>query len=279
MEHIYGTVQIYLKDIQKYSLIDKEKEKELAKRARKGDKEAVKELVNSNLRFVIYMAKKYQKAGIPLADLISAGNMGLIKAAKRYDERFEARFLSYAVWWIRREINSVVSEYLKSFRIPATRAREIFKVKKTRDNIKRKKGREPSIGEIAERVDSSTKKIKENIGLAKKDISLDELVDDSGDLEFIDIVSQDTENPMVKYEHENLEKEITEKLDKLEPRRKKIISYYFGLNSNNSYTLEEIGHLMSISRERVRQLRNKGLKELKEKLDQGDIIKFKVIKK
>ena len=268
MEGLYGTMQIYLNDIQKYSLIDHKKEKELAKRARKGDKEATKELVNANLRFVIYTAKKYDKIGIPLTDLISAGNMGLIKAVMRYDERYEARFLSYAVWWIKRYINRYIAEYKKSFRIPSTRAREVFKVKKAQERIKRKKGSEPTMEEIAERIEHSIsiKKIKENLELAKKDVSLDELVDKSGELEFKDFIPENNEDILEKYNQECIVNKILKKLDQLEPRSKKIIFYYFGLNKKNSYTLEEIGKLMHISRERVRQLRDKGLKEIKKSL-------------
>ena len=139
MENSRGTLQIYLNDIRKYPLIDHEREKKLAKKARNGDNEAIKELINANLRFVIYTAKKYQKGGIPLSDLISAGNMGLIKAANKYDERYEAKFLSYAVWWIKRYINRFIAEYSKSFRIPSTRAREVFKVKKAMEKIPAKK--------------------------------------------------------------------------------------------------------------------------------------------
>ncbi len=280
MEDIYGTMQIYLKDIQNYSLIDRKKEKELAKRVRRGDSEATKELVNANLRFVIYTAKKYQKIGIPLSDLISAGNMGLIKAANRYDERYEARFLSYAVWWIKRYINRFIAEHSKSFRIPSTKAQEVYRVKKAREKIKRKKGREPTTKEIAEKTEEgiSIKKIEENLELAKKDISLDELLNKSGELEFKYFIPEVNEDILEKYDQECLINKILEKLNKLEPRSKKIIFYYFGINKNNAYTLEEIGKVLHISRERVRQLKDKGLKDIKRSLMQSGIIDSEVFK-
>jgi RNA polymerase primary sigma factor len=280
MENSRGTLQMYLNDIRKYPLIDHEREKKLAKKARNGDNEAIKELINANLRFVIYTAKKYQKGGIPLSDLISAGNMGLIKAANKYDERYEAKFLSYAVWWIKRYINRFIAEYSKSFRIPSTRAREVFKVKKAMEKINSKKGREPTAKEIAEEIEHSIsiKQIEENIKLAKKDVSLNELVDNSGELEFKDIIPKDTEDLMNKYDQECLVNKILEKLNQLEPRSKKIIFYYFGLNKNNPYTLEEIGKVMHISRERVRQLRDKGLEEIKKWLMQQGIIDSEAIK-
>lgn len=278
MQSIYGTLQIYLNDIQEHSLIDKNKEKELAKRARDGDKNAIKELVNSNLRFVIYMAKKYQNTGVSLADLISAGNVGLTKAAMRYDERFDARFLSYAKWWIKRYMNKIIDENKKSFRIPSTRSREVFKVKKTREKIKRKKGSDPTLREIAEKLELSTKKVKENIDLLKKDVSLNQLLDNTEDLEFKDIIPENTGDSLDKYERGCVINEMLEKIDNLDPRSKKIVYYYFGLDKNNSYTLEEIGKLMHISRERVRQLRNKALKEVKENLTRRGIIDPDTIK-
>ena len=278
MKNTIGTLQMYLNDIKKYSLIDYEKERKLAKKARSGDKEAVKELVNANLRFVIHVAKKYQNTGVPLTDIISAGNMGLIRAAERYDERFDSRFLSYAKWWIKRYINKLIDAQVKSFRIPSTKAREVFKVKQIREKIIQKKGSEPTIEEIAEKVEYSTKKIKENLDLAKRDVSLDQLVDNAEYLEFKDTISKDNEDIQEKYDHKCLVNKLLEKLDVLDPRSKKIIFYYFGLNKKNSYTLEEIGKIMHISRERVRQLRDKGVKEIKKSLMIQGIIDSEITK-
>lgn len=264
MKKVEGSLPVYLQEIQQYDLLTPEEEKELGKKARKGDKEARKKLVESNLRFVVSVAKTYRNMGTPFSDLINEGNVGLIKAAERFDERRGVRFLSYAVWWIKQAIMKAVTEHIKSYRLPMSRAGKMLKVKRTKEKVTRRIGREPSVEEIAEELDMDTEKIEDAIKIAKHDISLDDTIKNTDDLEYLDVISEDVITPEEEYYRERFTNKIRESLEELKPRDKKIIIYYFGMESKRPHTLEEIGRMLGISRERVRQLRNRALKQLKE---------------
>jgi RNA polymerase primary sigma factor len=255
---------VYLQEIQKYDLLTPEEEKELGRRARLGDREAKRKLVEANLRFVVSVAKAYRNMGTPFTDLINEGNVGLIKAAERFDERRGVRFLSYAVWWVKQAIMKAVTEHIKSYRLPMSRAGKMLKVKKTKERVTREIGREPSIEEIAEELDTDVEKIEESIKVAKHDISLDDTIKNTDDLEYLDVISEDVVTPEEEYYRNKFIEDIRFSLDKLKPRDRKIIIYYFGMEGKRPHTLEEIGRILGVSRERVRQLRNRALKQLRE---------------
>ena len=263
MRKVEGSLPVYLQEIQKYNLLTPEEEKELGRRARLGDSDAKKKLIESNLRFVVSVAKAYRNMGTPFSDLINEGNVGLIKAAERFDERRGVRFLSYAVWWIKQAIMKAVTEHIKSYRLPMSRAGKMLKVKRTKEKVTREIGREPSVEEIAEELGMDTEKIEDAIKIAKHDISLDDTIKNTDDLEYLDVISEDVVTPEEEYYRGKFLNSISESLDKLKPRDRKIIIYYFGMEGKRPHTLEEIGRMLGVSRERIRQLRNRALKQLR----------------
>ncbi len=264
MKKVESSLPVYLQEIQKYNLLTPEQEKELGRRARLGNGDAKKKLVEANLRFVVSVAKAYRNMGTPFPDLINEGNVGLIKAAERFDEQRGVRFLSYAVWWIKQAIMKAVTEHIKSYRLPMSRAGKMLKVKKIKEKVTREIGREPSVEEIAEELHMDVGKIEEAIKVAKHDISLDDTIKNTDDLEYLDIISEDVVTPEEEYYRNKFINDIRESLDKLKPRDRKIIIYYFGMEGRRPHTLEEIGRILEVSRERVRQLRNRALKQLRE---------------
>jgi RNA polymerase primary sigma factor len=263
MKKVEGSLPVYLQEIQKYNLLTPEEEKILGRRARLGDEEAKKKLIESNLRFVVSVAKAYRNMGTPFSDLINEGNVGLIKAAERFDERRGVRFLSYAVWWIKQAIMKAVTEHIKSYRLPMSRAGKMLKVKRTREKVTREIGREPSVAEIAEELGVKPEKIEDAIKVAKHDISLDDTIKNTDDLEYLDVISEDVVTPEEEYYRGKFLDNIKESLDKLKPRDRRIIIYYFGMEGKRPHTLEEIGKMLGVSRERIRQLRNRALKQLR----------------
>lgn len=267
MKKIESSLQVYFKEIQNHKILTPEEEKKLARKARLGDKKAKKELAGANLRFVVSVAKRYRNMGTPFSDLINAGNVGLIKATEKFDERKGVRFLSYAVWWIRQSIMKLVTEHIKSYRLPMSRASRMLKVKKTKEKIRGETGREPTREEIAEELDLAPEKITKTFETAKNDISLDATIANTDDLAFLDVISKEVETPEEKYYSESYKEIIKENLDKLNPRDRKIVIYYFGLYGKNPHTLSEVGNILGVSRERVRQLRNRGLMQLREHIN------------
>jgi len=263
MKKVEGSLPVYLQEIQQYNLLTPEEEKILGRRARLGDEEAKKKLIESNLRFVVSVAKAYRNMGTPFSDLINEGNVGLIKAAERFDERRGVRFLSYAVWWIKQAIMKAVTEHIKSYRLPMSRAGKMLKVKRTREKVTREIGREPSVAEIAEELGVTPDKIEDAIKVAKHDISLDDTIKNTDDLEYLDVISEDVVTPEEEYYRGKFLDNIKESLDKLKPRDRRIIIYYFGMEGKRPHTLEEIGKMLGVSRERIRQLRNRALKQLR----------------
>ncbi|MCK4420301.1 RNA polymerase sigma factor RpoD/SigA [candidate division WOR-3 bacterium] len=263
IKKIEGSLPVYLQEIQQYDLLTPEKEKVLGNKARLGDKDARKKLVEANLRFVVSVAKAYRNMGTPFSDLINEGNVGLIKAAERFDERRGVRFLSYAVWWIKQSIMKAVTEHIKSYRLPMSRAGKMLKVKRTREKVTREIGREPTVEEIAEELGMEPAKIEDAIKIAKLDISLDDTIKNTDDLEYLDVISEDVVTPEEEYYRNKFINSIRESLDELKARDRRIIIFYFGMEGKRPHTLEEIGTMLGISRERVRQLRNRALRQLR----------------
>jgi len=271
------TLQLYMQQMGKHPMLSPEEEKELAIRAKQGDKEALKKLVEGNLRFVVSIAKNFMGWGVPLTDLIAAGNLGLIEAAKRFDpdkieaaKRFDpdknVKFISYAVWWIRQAIMQTIFQQTGAVRIPVKESLFIAKVKETYEKLKEELGKESTEEDIAKRLNTSVKKIKDALSIVRLPISLDMPLGEGGEEDFtlLDVLSkkgtEDIEGELIE---ETIHKELESMLDVLDEREKQIIKMRYGLSGEEPKTLEEAGEKLGISRERVRQLEQRALKKLK----------------
>ncbi len=258
------TLNLYIQKMAEHPLLSPEEEKELARRAKKGDKEALKKLVEGNLRFVVNVAKNFMGWGVPLTDLIAAGNLGLIEAAKRFDPDRDVKFISYAVWWIRQAIMQTIFQQTGAVRIPVKESLFISKVKETYEKLKEKLKREPTIEEIAKEVDASPKKVRNALQVVRMPYSLDKPLGEEEDLTLLDLISkkgtEDVEKDIVE---ESLHKELNKLLNALDERERAIIEYRFGLKGEEPKTLTEVGEILGISRERVRQLEQRALKKLR----------------
>ncbi len=259
------TLNLYIQQMAKHPLLSPEEEKELAIRAKKGDKEALKKLVEGNLRFVVNVAKNFMGWGVPLTDLIAAGNLGLIEAAKRFDPDKEVKFISYAVWWIRQAIMQTIFQQTGAVRIPVKESLFISKVKETYERLKEELDREPTLEEIAKEVGASVKKVKNALQVVRMPYSLDMPLGQEGeDLTLLDVLSKKgTEDVEKEIVEESLKKELNSLLSALDDRERAIIEHRFGLNGEEPKTLTEVGELLGISRERVRQIEQRALKKLR----------------
>ncbi len=258
------TLNLYIQQMAQHPLLSPEEEKELAIKAKKGDKEALKKLVEGNLRFVVNVAKNFMGWGVPLTDLIAAGNLGLIEAAKRFDPDRDVKFISYAVWWIRQAIMQTIFQQTGAVRIPIKESLFISKVKEVYENLKEKLGREPTLEEIAKEVDSNPKKVRQALQIVRMPYSLDMPMGEEEDITLLDLLSkkgtEDVEKELVE---ESLHKELTKLIKALDEREREIIKHRYGLEGEEPKTLNEVGEMLGISRERVRQLENRALKKLR----------------
>lgn len=259
-----NTLNLYIQQMAKHPLLSPEEEKELAIRAKKGDKEALKKLIEGNLRFVVNVAKNFMGWGVPLTDLIAAGNLGLIEAAKRFNPDKDVKFISYAVWWIRQAIMQTIFQQTGAVRIPIKESLFINKVKEAYERLKEKLGREPTIEEISKETDTSPKKVKQALQIVRMPLSLDMPVKEDEDITLLDLMSKkgtdDVEKEVVEDE---LHKQLESLMKVLDEREKEIIKHRFGLEGEEPKTLNEVGDILGISRERVRQLENRALKKLR----------------
>ena len=254
----------YLHEIGKVDLLSPEKEVELAKRIKKGDREAFETLINANLRFVVSVAKQYQNQGLTLPDLINEGNLGLIKAAQRFDETRGFKFISYAVWWIRQSILQALAEQARIVRLPLNKIGSINKINKTFNQLEQEFQREPTAKEISELLDLTPEVIEEAMKAAGHHLSMDApMRDDDGNNMYDVLLNMDTPSPDKGLLNNSLQKEIERSLATLGERESEIIRYYFGLNGTRPHTLEEIGEVFGLTRERVRQIKEKAIKKLK----------------
>jgi len=255
----------YLQEIGEVKLLSPEEEVELARRIKKGDQEALERLTKANLRFVVSVAKQYQNQGLPLCDLINEGNLGLIKAAKRFDETKGFKFISYAVWWIRQAILQALAEQSRIVRLPLNKVGELHRIGRTLSGLEQEFGREPSAGEIAAELDMSPNEVINALKVSGKHLSLDAPLnrDEDGN-RLLDVLENHYQPPPDEaLMEDSLKKEIKRVLSTLTEREAEVISLYFGINQERSYTLEEIGERFGLTRERVRQIKEKAIKRLR----------------
>jgi RNA polymerase primary sigma factor len=259
------SLDAFLKSISKIPLLTREEEIELAKRAKAGDREALKKLVESNLRFVVSVAKKYLGCGLPLHDLIAEGILGLIEAARRFDPEKGVKFISYAVWWIRQSIMQALAQQTGAVKIPVKQAVLVNKITRSYGELLKKLGREPTIEELAQYVGMEPKEVERLLSICQVPLSLDTPIGDEEDTTFKDFLKgEGTAEVEEKVVQEELKQSIQEMLEQLTPQEKKIIIMRFGLDGNEPKTLREIGEKLGISRERVRQLETRAKKKMRE---------------
>ena len=254
----------YLQEIGKVDLITAEEEVELAQRIKKGDQFALEKLTKANLRFVVSVAKQYQNQGLTLPDLINEGNLGLIKAAQRFDETRGFKFISYAVWWIRQSILQALAEQSRIVRLPLNKIGSINKINKTYAFLEQAHERAPSAEEIAKELDMTVNDVKESLKNSGRHVSMDAPLVEGEDSNLYDVLnSGESPNPDSQLLHESLRTEIERALDTLTPREADVVRLYFGLGNQHAMTLEEIGETFDLTRERVRQIKEKAIRRLK----------------
>jgi RNA polymerase primary sigma factor len=258
------SLEKYLQEIGEYDLLTTQQEIDLARRIRKGDKDALEHLTKANLRFVVSVAKQYQNQGLSLGDLINEGNLGLIKAAERFDETRGFKFISYAVWWIRQSILQALAEQSRVVRLPLNRVGALNKIGKAYSNLEQKFEREPSAEEIANELDMTPFEVTDTLKMSGRHLSMDAPFNQGEDNRLLDILHNDNEPPPdTDLMGGSLKKEIERALATLSPREAEVIRLYFGLNIEQPLTLEEIGEKFNLTRERVRQIKEKAIRRLR----------------
>ncbi len=258
------SLDLYLKEIGETPLITAEREVVLAKKIREGDQMALEELTKANLRFVVSVAKQYQNQGLSLADLINEGNIGLIKAAKRFDEKRGFKFISYAVWWIRQSILQALAEQSRIVRLPLNRVGTLHKIGKAHRRIEQEQGHPPSPSELAKELDMTEAEVEETLRMSTSHLSLDAPFSDGDSNSLKDVLEDSSQiSPDTKLFHDCLKDEVERILSTLSEREAEVISLYFGINRDSALTLEEIGERFHLTRERVTQIKEKAIKRLK----------------
>lgn len=260
------SLEKYFQEISKIDLITAEEEVELARRIKQGDKRALDKLVNANLRFVVSAAKQYQNRGLKLSDLINEGNLGLVKAAKRFDETRGFKFISYAVWWIRQSMIQAIAKRGKMIRLPQNKIATNRKIYKVYAGLEQKHQRPPSAREIADELDISEHKVKSVMKNSGYSLSLDAPLKDGENSTLQHVLqSKDSTSPDKEMMKESLSTDISEVLKTIPERQQQVITLYYGLGEKQSMSLGEIGDLFDLTRERVRQIRERGLQALRQK--------------
>ncbi len=258
----------YLYEVSKTPLLTPPQEIALAKKVRAGDQEAMQELAKRNLRFVISVAKKYQNRGLPLTDLIGEGNVGLLTAARKFDPDQGVKFISYAVWWIRQAILASLARQGRTVRVPLNRTADLSKIVKTAEALRQELRREPTPEEISKATELSMEVVQSLAALNTGEVRLDAPLDPEGDRALIErFIAEDQPDVEEQTMERFLSDEVEEALLTLQPRDAKVLRLYFGLDGGREHTLEEIGGMLGVTRERVRQLRDRALKRLRE----GDV--------
>lgn len=253
----------YLQEIGHEELLTTDEEVELAQRIRKGDKRALERLTKANLRFVVSVAKQYQNQGLSLPDLINEGNVGLIKAAEKFDETRGFKFISYAVWWIRQSILQAIAEQSRLVRLPLNQVGSVNKITRELSRFEQEHERKPSVDEIAERVDLPEDKIADAMKANSRHVSMDAPIADGEDSSMIDFLSGDSSNTDRELAIESLKAEVSRILKLLTDKEQKVLRAFFGIDGSPEMTLDEIGEKYNLTRERVRQIKEKALRRLR----------------
>jgi len=254
----------YLQEIGKIDLLTPEQEIELAIRIRKGEQYALEHLAKANLRFVVSVAKQYQNQGLSLGDLINEGNLGLLKAAKRFDETRGFKFISYAVWWIRQSILQALAEQSRIVRLPLNRVGALNKIGKAYSNLEQEFEREPSADELAKELDMDVTEVADTLKISGRHVSMDAPFTQGEENSLLDVIQSELQpSPDHFLMDESLKAEIEQALSTLSEREAEVIKLYFGLDKENSLTLEEIGERFNLTRERVRQIKEKAIRRLR----------------
>ena len=254
----------YLQEIGKVDLLSPEDEIQLAIKIRKGDRSAFEQLTKANLRFVVSVAKQYQNQGLSLGDLINEGNLGLIKAASRFDETRGFKFISYAVWWIRQSILQALAEQSRIVRLPLNRVGTLNKIGKAYSNLEQEYEREPNSFELAKELQIDANEVTEALKISGRHISMDAPLTQGDENRLLDVVeNEEYPAPDHMLMSESLKTEINRILSTLSDREAEVIKFYFGLNKEHSLTLEEIGERFNLTRERVRQIKEKAIRRLR----------------
>jgi RNA polymerase primary sigma factor len=254
----------YLQEIGKVDLLTPEDEIYLAIQIKKGDQKALEKLVKANLRFVVSVAKQYQNQGLSLGDLINEGNLGLIKAAKRFDETRGFKFISYAVWWIRQSILQALAEQSRIVRLPLNRVGALNKIGKAYSNLEQEYEREPKAHELAQELSMDIDEVSDTLKISGRHVSMDAPFSQGEENRLLDVLSnEEIPSPDYILMSESLRNEIERVLSSLSEREAEVIKLYFGLNKEHSLTLEEIGEKFNLTRERVRQIKEKAIRRLK----------------
>jgi RNA polymerase primary sigma factor len=255
----------YLNKISEYSHFSREKEYELGKRIQAGDEEAVKELVLANLKFVISVANRYRNSGLSMSDIINQGNLGLIEAARRFDPDRGVKFISYAVWWIRQSIIQTLAEQSGTVKLPIKQASILYKINEATEKLSKELGRDPNADEIANYLEMDVNDVENILRVSRNYLSLEAPIKDGEDRSFIDLLDSGTKSVEDEIIETNLKNSLEEIVDELPEREATIVKLRFGLEGETPKTLEEIGEMMNISRERVRQIESRALLKLKKK--------------
>lgn len=254
----------YLHEIGRVDLVTAEEEADLAKRIKKGDKDALEKLIKANLRFVVSVAKQYQNQGLSLPDLINEGNLGLIKAAQRYDETRGFKFISYAVWWIRQSILQALAEQARIVRLPLNKIGSITKINKTFVKLEQEYQREPTVEEVANLLDTSSEIVEDAFKVSLHQVSMDAPIhDEDGNSLYDVLLNEDSPSPDNDLMRTSLSKEIDRTLSTLGEREADVIRYFYGLCGYRQHTLEEIADEFGLTRERVRQIKEKTIKKMR----------------
>lgn len=254
----------YLQEIGRVDLLTPDEEVTLAKRIKEGDQVALEKLTKANLRFVVSVAKQYQNQGLSLGDLINEGNLGLIKAAQRFDETRGFKFISYAVWWIRQSILQALAEQSRIVRLPLNRVGSLNKISKTFSELEQKFEREPSPEELADVLEVTVSEVVDTMKISGRHISMDAPFVQGEENSLLDVLENDgEEKPDSGLMNDSLRKEVQRSLSTLSQREADVVALYFGLNGEHSMTLEEIGEKFNLTRERVRQIKEKAIRRLR----------------
>lgn len=254
----------YLQDISKIELITAEEEVQLAQRIKQGDQLALEKLTKANLRFVVSVAKQYQNQGLTLPDLINEGNLGLVKAAQRFDETRGFKFISYAVWWIRQSILQALAEQSRVVRLPLNKIGSINKINKTFSYLEQANERPPSAEEIAKELDMTINEVRQSLKNSGRHVSMDAPLKEGEDSNLYDVLrASESPRPDQELLEESLRTEINRVLSTLNPREADVVRLYYGIGNQPSMTLEEISEEFDLTRERVRQIREKAMKKLR----------------